>query len=192
MTIPPQAQFPDKNTLAQALFGEGVRHLEDAQVLHNAQRYPAAIASAMKAAELGVKTMVVLDGALGWWDKIFTTHTPLSDIKAVDFFRHHVNKLESYSRTLVADVEEMERLAPTRPGAQRYQVEREKNPEYPFLSYTAVFSADMGQFRLDTPSSFFTKDDSYKYSNTAQELLNAITTQYTDVAQWQLTLPKSL
>lgn len=136
-----QAQFPDKNALARALFEEGIRHLDDACILHIGQRYPAAIASAMKAAELGVKTIVVLDGALGWWDKIFMTHSPITEIKPVPFFQHHIKTLESYVRTsgsqrqtLIGDVMEMEGLAPTRPGAQRYEVEREKNPEYPFLS----------------------------------------------------------
>jgi len=86
----------------------------------------------------------------------------------------------------------MESLAPTRPGAKAYDIQREKNPEYPFLSYTIDNTTKAGSFRLDAPSSYFTQAHSHKYFNTAQDLLNALTTQYTDVAQWQLTLPESL
>ncbi len=192
MTVSAQAQFPDKNALAHALFKEGIRHLEDACVLHDKQRYPAAIASAMKAAELGVKTVVVLDGALGWWEKLFTTHSPLTEIKELPIFRHHRTILENHRSTLIREVVELESLAPTRPGARAYDIQHEQNPEYPFLSHTIDNTTRAGSFRLDAPSSYFLEADSKKYFNTAQDLLNAITTQYIDVAQWQLTLPESL
>ncbi len=96
MTVSAQAQFPDKDVLACALFKEAIRHQEDARILHDAQRYPAAIASAMKAAELGVKTIIVLDGALGWWDKTFMTHSPMTEIKLSAVFStsyQHIGKL---------------------------------------------------------------------------------------------------
>lgn len=192
MIISTQAQFPDKNKFARVLFEEGIRHLEDAHILHNARRYPAATASAMKAAELGVKTIIVLDGALGWWDKTFTTHSPLTDIKALPFFNHYIKTLGEYRLALIEEVVEMESLAPTRPGAKAYDIQREQNPEYPFLSYIIDPVTRDGAFRLDAPSSYFTEAHGRRYFNTAQDLLNAITTQYTDVAQWQLVLPKSL
>lgn len=64
--VPPRAGFPEPVIVARAFFEEGIRHLEDAQILHNLSRYPASIASAMKAAEFGVKSVLILDGALGW------------------------------------------------------------------------------------------------------------------------------
>jgi hypothetical protein len=71
----PYPRFPDGDTLALAFFEEGIRHLEDARILHEGACYPAAISSAMKAAEFGVKSVIILGGAMGWWDKVFTTQT---------------------------------------------------------------------------------------------------------------------
>lgn len=34
----------------------------------------------MKAAELGVKSALIVDGSLGWWDKLQQTHKPLVEI----------------------------------------------------------------------------------------------------------------
>ncbi len=192
MITSPHAHFPDKDALARVLFEEGIRHLEDARVLHEARRYAAAIASAMKAAELGIKTVIVLDGALGWWDKTFTTHSPLTDIKALPIFRHHIVMLEEYRNTLIREVVEMESLAPTRPGAKAFDIELEKNPEYPFLSYKVDPATGSGGFRLDAPSSYFAEADSQKYFNTAQDLLNAVATKYPAVSQWKLPLPNRL
>jgi hypothetical protein len=50
------------------------------------RRYAAAITSAMKAAELGVKAVLILDGSMGWWEKMQQTHTPLDDM------RHHLHR----------------------------------------------------------------------------------------------------
>ena len=64
-STPPHPEFPADDLLARYFFEEGIRHLEDAKILYQAQRFPAAIASAMKAAEFGVKAVVILDGAMG-------------------------------------------------------------------------------------------------------------------------------
>lgn len=188
----PLSYFPEKDILAQVMFGEGIRHLEDAHILHERQRYAASIASAMKAAEMGIKTLIILDGALGWWDKIFTTHSPLTDIKALPIFRHHVVLLEEYRATLIREVVEMESLAPTRPGAKAFDIELEKNPEYPFLSYGVNSATGRGEFRLDPPSAYFKEDHSRKYYNTAQDLLTAVVTQYVVVGGWELAIPPAL
>ena len=83
-------RFPDGDVLARPFFEEGIRHLEDARVLHEAGHSPVAIASAMKAAEFGVKTIISLGGAMGWQDKVFTKHKPLDDINRLPIFEHHV------------------------------------------------------------------------------------------------------
>ncbi len=188
---PPYPRFPDSSALVRAFFEEGVRHLEDAHVLHEAGRYPAFIASAMKAAEFGVKAIIVLDGAIGWWDKMFTTHSPLGDINNLRVFEHHVLTLENYNKTLAADVMGMERLAPARPGGS-YDIEVQKNPEYPFLSYQPTPASDPGVFRLDKPSTYFLEADSKRYYNTAQDLLTAVATQYAAIGSWGLALPAAL
>ena len=175
----PRPEFPADGLLARCFFEEGIRHLEDAKILHGAQRFPGAIASAMKAAEFGIKTVVVLDGAMGWWEKIF--------------FQHHIEALNDYEgpsttkKTLVTLVKAMENLAPARPGGS-YDIEAQQNPEYPFLSFDVASST----FVLVKPSTHFRGDDSRKYGNTAQDLLTAITTQYVTVSGWGLTIPGSL
>lgn len=188
MTTSSRPEFPNGGVLAQAFFEEGIRHLQDARILHQGNRHPAAIASAMKAAELGVKAMIILNGAMGWWDKIFLTHSPLGDINNLAVFRHYVVALTDYKRTLVADVIDMERLAPARPGGA-YDINEQKNPEYPFLSYHPNPSAESGTFRLGKPSTHFVEADSKKYYNTAQDLLTAVATRYIIIGSWGLAIP---
>ena len=149
----------------------------------------------MKAAEFGVKAVVILDGAMGWWEKIFLTHSPLSDIDRPDkpFFQHHIAALNDYEgpsrtkKTLVTQVKAMENLVPAKPGGS-YDVEAQQNPEYPFLS----FDVAAGTFVLVKPSAYFGESDSKKYYNTAQYLLTAVATQYAAVGGWGLTLPSAL
>ena len=141
---------------------------------------------------MGIKTMIVLGNALGWWDKIFTTHSPLTDIKALPTFQSHIKILEGYSRSLIVDVVELESLAPIRPGGN-YDINTQKNPEYPFLSFLSFNPVtNTGGFRLDAPSSYFFDADSQKYFNTAQDLLTAITVHYAIVHNWKLVIPASI
>ncbi len=183
--------FPEGDALAQAFFGEGLRHLEDAQILHKAGRYPAAIASAMKAAELGVKSIIILGGAMGWWDRVFTTHSPLGDISGLPIFEHHIQTITAYNGTLVSDVMVMEKLAPAKPGGS-YDIGSQQNPEYPFLSYQRALGTNPGEFRLNKPSMHFGEADSRRYYNTAQDLLTAVATQYATVSGWVLAIPDAV
>jgi len=193
---PPHPEFPSSEVLARSFFEEGIRHLEDARALHQTQRFPATIASALKAAEFGVKAVIILDGAMGWWDGIFATHTPLSTVdnqRDKPFFQHHITALNNYEgplikkNTLVTLVKAMEKLVPTKPGGS-YDIESQQNPEYPFLSYEPSSS----MFALVKPSTHFGEADSKKYYNTAQSLLTALTTQYAIIGGWGLSLPVSL
>lgn len=187
----PRPYPPDPETLARAYFEEGVRHLEDAHILHEAGRHPAAIASAMKAAEFGVKSVIILDGAMGWWDKIFATHNPLSDIDNPNSpFQYHVVTLAGHSGTLISDVKKMEKLSPGRPGGA-YRIEEQQNPEYPFLSYHQDATGS-NEFRLSNPSTHFGETDSKRYFNTAQDLLVAVAAQYAMVGGWGMVIPEPL
>lgn len=188
------SQFPDSSALGRVFFEEGVRHLEDARILHEAARYPAAIASAMKAAELTIKSVVILGGALGWWDKIFTTHSPLSaisDSRTFPYFQHHIVALSRTDKTLVAEIKKMEKLAPLSPSGP-YSLDDQKNPEYPFLSYQPATEDALAEFRLNKPSTHFTQSESQAYYNTAQDLLTAAAAQYPVVGGWGLVLPSAL
>ena len=165
-------RFPDGDVLARPFFEEGIRHLEDVCVLHEAGHSPVAIASAMKAAEFGVKTIISLGGAMGWQDKVFTKHKPLDDINRLPIFEHHVKAITAYSGTLVSDVRKMDGLSPAKPGGS-CDISSEQNPKYPFLSYEQASAAGPGQFRLSSPSSHFGEPDSKGYYNMAQDLLTA-------------------
>src|SRR5207244_342536 len=109
--------FPSTDDWARALFREAARHLDDARTLHLAARHAAAIASTLKAAELGLKSVLVLDGALGWWDRLHTTHTPLGDISGHQILRRHADRLQAHQTTLPARIRDLEALAPGRSGA---------------------------------------------------------------------------
>ena len=194
MNIPlPHPEFPTGETLARSFFDESIRHLEDAMTLYQAQRHPAAIASALKAAEFGIKSVIVLDGAMGWWNEIFVTHTPLTNIDNAQkpFFQHHIIAIGNHNPTLVRAVKEMEKLVPAKPGGT-YDTESQQNPEYPFLIYRTGSAAQSSGFRLVKPSAHFGEADSRKYCNIAQDLLTAITTQYAVIGGWALTLPAPL
>ena len=168
MSIAPlYPRFPDGDALARAFFEEGIRHLEDAHILHETYRYPAAIASAMKAAEFGVKAIIILGGAMGWWDKLFTTHRPLDDINRLRIFEHHIKMITAYKATLVSDVKELEGLSPAKPGGS-YDISSEQNPEYPFLSYQQASANAPGKFRLSKPSTHFGEPESKGYYNRAR------------------------
>jgi HEPN domain-containing protein len=147
--------FPDNQAWARALLEEGLRHLEDARVLHLSGRYPAAIASSMKAAELGLKTVLILDGALGWWERIHSTHTPLADISGHQILRRHFERLVGYRPTLPADVRELEALVPSRPGSGGFQVRIEDNPEYPFFTVTRDPATGDLVPELHSPAAYF-------------------------------------
>ncbi len=188
------SQFPDDAALGRVFFEESIRHLEDARVLHEADRYPGAITSAMKAAELAIKCVVILGGALGWWDKIFSTHSPLSTIsnpQTFPYFQHHIVALGQKDKTLVAEIKKMEKLAPLSPSGP-YSPDDQQNPEYPFLSFQAASDNAPAEFRLNKPSTHFTHSDSQKYYNTTQELLTAVTAQYATVGDWGLAVPPPL
>lgn len=189
---PQQPIFPDAATWSRALFVEAVRHLEDASVLHAAARYAGSLASTLKAAELGLKSVVVLDGAMGWWEKLHTTHTPFADISGHPILRRHAELLQGHSPTLPGLLRELEALAPGRPGADSFQIAVEANPEYPF------FSADSDPHTrtlipaVHSPAHYFGEVASRRYFNVARNLLTALQTLYPAVGAWAVPLPAVL
>ena len=178
--------YPDMEVFAQVMFEEAIRHLEDSFVLHSAGRLPGAIASSMKATELGFKAVLILEGAFGWWENVTTLHSPVTDAGGHSALNQVVSR---FSASLISLVKEMESLSPSRVGKRAFsaQNQEERNPEYPFVLFDGVTAA------WGTPAkSFVDPLLSKKYCNTAHELLTAITTQYTAVGGWDLALPNSL
>ena len=70
--------YPSSRDLARSFYAESVRHLEDAVVLLDNDRFAVSVSSAMKAAELAVKSAAIIDNATGFWDELFKSHKPLT------------------------------------------------------------------------------------------------------------------
>lgn len=100
MTVPgpsagaPSVVFPHQDEFARKFLAEAVRHLGDARVIHRAGRYPGAITSSQKAAELAIKAVLVLEGSLGWWERLQQTHRPLEEIQNHPVLTHHFQSLQ--------------------------------------------------------------------------------------------------
>ncbi len=184
--------FPDKETLAHAFFEEATRHLEDARMLHEAGRCPASITSSMKAAELGLKSILILDGALGWWDKLMTTHKPGEEISGHKILSQHILNLNAARPNLFKDVRLLEQLEPTKPGAQQFVTDNEANPEYPFVGETTDSVTGRVYAKVYEPRLYFDYARSAEAFGIARDVLAAIQTAYPAVTAWQTALPDAL
>jgi len=184
--------FPAKEPFARAFFQEATRHLEDAQILHKAARYPASITSSMKAAELGVKTILILDGALGWWDKLMTTHKPVEDITAHQILRHNLDKLNAKRPKIDVAVRKLEQLIPNQPGKQNFVKDNEANPEYPFVSAENDRLTGRDFIKTEEPRLYFTEARSKELYGIAREVFVAVQAAYPPVTEWQIVLPDAL
>src|SRR5690242_16661223 len=98
---PPRPAFPNQDAYARKFFGEAARHLGDAWILHREGRYPAAITSSMKAAELGLKAVLIVEGSMGWWDQLQRTHKPLDEIRQHPVLKHVYQELEQHDPALI-------------------------------------------------------------------------------------------
>ncbi len=181
--------YPGMEVFAQAMFGEAIRHLEDAYILHEAGRLPGAITSSMKSAELGFKTVLILEGAFGWWENALTSHSPVSDASG-----HPVLKrVESrFSPRVISLIKEMELLSPAKIGKKAFgppnqQNRDERNPEYPFVVFDQI------NIYWGTPTaSFVDPRVSRDYSEAARDLLDEIVSLYASASQWGFAIPSAL
>ena len=188
----PFAGFPEKEPFAHAFFAEAARHLEDARILHKAQRYPASITSSMKAAELGMKCVFILDGALGWWDKLFASHKPFEDAKTHVILLYHAETLFKANASLKAGTQRLERLVPNQPGKQNFDPEKEENTEYPFVSVEYDNQNGRACVRVNEPRLYFDSSKSEDLYRIARDVLTAVQAAYPPVAAWQIVLPPAL
>ncbi len=185
-------QFPTAQEWARSLFEEAARHLQDARVLHLAQRYPASTASAMKAAELGLKSHLVLEGALGWWEGIHTTHTPWKTASTHPVLGPALRSLERHHPTLPVRIQDLELLAPSKPGSGKFQQQEEANPEYPFVSVDPTGGPASNQAIITCPSVYLMEGDSIEYYTTARDVLAAMLTLSPEIGAWSVSLPSAL
>lgn len=115
------ASFPSSADVAFAFYTEAIRHFEDAHFLKES-RYAASIASSQKAAELAIKSLFLFDGVLGWWDKLFDTHSPLKSISASTghVLSRHIGRILAVDQDLVDEIKLLESLAPEKPGKDNF------------------------------------------------------------------------
>lgn len=187
--------LPSASLHGRAFWEEAVRHLVDARVLHVNGRYPASIASSMKAAELGLKSVLILDNVMGWWEKLLSVHDPLTTIQTTGrpVLTRHYDAINNADPALVTNVKSLESLAPRSQTTGRFDQSTAGvvNPEYPFLT---VAPDPMGGLvsSLNRPEVFFDEATSRSHYETAHSFLTLLPTQYNDIAVWAILLPSAL
>ena len=182
--------FPDPQVLARSFYEEAVRHLEDGHLLHQGGSAAGAIASAMKAGELGAKSVLISQNALGIYDKVFNTHKPYTEFETHSILKRLTHNLDIFRVGLSSEAREMEGLEPKPFGKRNFEA-AEANTEYPFLLKTTSTSGD-SITEVRRPQTHFTRADSLRYCRIAHELLTALPALEPVVASWQIVLPTRL
>jgi len=182
--------FPNPPDLARAFYQEAVRHLMDGHCLHQGGAAAGAITSAMKAGELGAKSVLISQNALGIYDRVFNTHKPYTELETHPVLRRLTHDLNAFRAGLSLEVREMEGLEP-KPFGKRNFESAEANTEYPFLLKTTAPSGS-SSIEIRSPQTYFTQEDSLRYCRIAHELLTALPSLESVVASWQIALPPRL
>ena len=143
----------------------------------------------MKSAELGFKSVLILEGVFGWWENVITSHSPVSDASGHPLLKQVVS---CFSPSVMSLVREMELLSPAKIGKKAFgnpsrPNRDEQNPEYPFVVFDQV------NVYWGTPtSSFVDPYISRNYCEAARDLLSEITSLYPSASQWGFVLPAAL
>lgn len=182
--------FPGTEDFAQAFYTEAARHLLDAKVLHEAGRVAAAFTSLMKAAELGVKAVFILENAVNFYEKVYLTHKPLTDAVTHPLLKRIPATIENYRRGLLFEIQKLEQMEPTQFGKKHYGPE-EANAEYPFLM-SGKDAAGNAIAELKLPGDYFTSAQSLAGYQSVCELLEALPVLYPIMATWAVPLPAQL
>lgn len=182
--------FPDPQALARSFYEEAVRHLMDSHCLHQGGSAAGAIASAMKAGELGAKSILISQNALGIYDKVFNTHKPYTELETHPILRRLTYDLDTFRAGLASEVREMEGLEPKPFGKRNFEA-AEANTEYPFLLKTADPTGS-SRIEIRRPQTYFTQPNSLRYCRIAHELLTALPALEAVVASWRVILPARL
>lgn len=155
----------------------------DARILHVADRYPGSITSSLKAVELGLKSLLLLDGTTVLLDKLFQTHNVFTAIVVRHYRTTHLDILSTYDALLPSDIIQLEILIPSRQDIQNLDINQTANTEYPFYAQIPPSIP-----ALYIPGSHFGLPDSEKHFRTAHRLLSALQTLYPEIATWGIPL----
>jgi hypothetical protein len=141
----------------------------------------------MKAAELAVKPALILENAMGLYERIFGTHKPLTEIENHAVLRRLIPMLEAQRSDLSLELRAMESLEPT-PFGKRLG---EANTEYPFLMKMTDASGNTVA-RLQAPEAYFRPVDGLRYYRLSRELLAVLPALYDEMKRWKVRLPRDL
>ena len=184
--------FPRETEMAAAFFREAARHLQDARILHRSKRHPGSITSAMKAVELGLKSVLLLHGARSWLDSALQTHGVLAEInKTPQLTQSLLNAISSHDAQLPADIELLEQLTPFKPDIKKLEISQAANTEYPFFAFVPG-APPISTFQLYTPEQYYSLADSEKYFQTAHRTLSALQQLSPEVRKWKVRLCQPL
>lgn len=182
MTLAPSgfgpSALPSQQEFAQSFFAEAVRHLVDARVLHRNGRFAASITSSMKAAEFATKAALVLEGGLGFYEKLFGSHKPLTDTEGQRLFENLGALLDRARPGLRDDLKILEALTPQPFGAKKFDAD-ETNTEYPYLERNPhPLGLGMVVAHLVSPHARFDDMDSKKHYSVARETITLLSGAY--------------
>lgn len=178
--------------MAEAFFGEAARHLQDARISHRKQRHPGSITSAMKAVELGLKSILFLHGAAGWLEAALQTHKVFAEINKTSLLTQgFLTTLSNYDAALPSDIELLEELTPFKPDIKKLEMSHAANTEYPFFAFVPGAPPNT-TFQLFTPGTYYTPADSLKHFRTAHRLLSALQHLSPEISAWKVRLCRPL
>ncbi|MCA1595909.1 MAG: hypothetical protein LC772_05750, partial [Chloroflexi bacterium] len=133
-----------------------------------------------------------MDDVMGLYDKVFTTHKPLTTIESNRVLKRLNSDLEAQRAGLSTDVKAMESLEPTAFGKGEYDPTKgEANTEYPFLEGRPDASGVISTVII-SPQAYFSEADSLKYYRLARELLAAVSQLHPVMRSWGFELPQTL
>ncbi len=159
--------------MAKAFFQEATRHLQDARVLHRAQRFAGSVTSSMKATELGLKSVLFQYGATGWLEPALQTHRVFAEINRSSLLtQNFLDALSNYDAQLSFDIELLEELVPFKPDIKKLEISQAGNTEYPFFAFVPG-TVPSTTAKMYQPEAYFTSTDSEKHFGTAHRLESA-------------------
>ena len=187
MIVPPAITptFPTQQEYARLLFQEAVRNFRDGYVLHRNRRFAAAITSAVKAVEIGLKSLLMLDASTTMVADVFQTHRIFQAyIIEMNIYKStHASYLDSYDPNLRRRIIELEQLIPSKPSAKKTDFTDVVNTEYPFFVATTTQPT-----QLIAPGIYFGRSESAKHLKTARDVLKALLDVYPTINSWGITL----
>ena len=184
--------FPREAEMAQAFFREAARHLQDARILHRSRRHPGSITSAMKAVELGLKSVLFLYGARGWLDPPLQVHNVFAEMNKMPLLTQNLlDALSNHDAQLPSDIELLEQLTPSKPDIKKMEMSQAANTEYPFFAFLTGTPPAM-TLQLYTPENYYSGGDSRKHFQTAHRTLFALQQLSPEVRAWKIRLCRIL